>query len=43
VLGIDPVQDGDCVIFDDLAIQFGKDNRVKSVFRTIDGSREYET
>ena len=43
VLGIDPVQDGDCVIFDDLAIQFGRDNRVKSVFRTIDGSREYKT
>lgn len=43
VLGIDPVHDGDCVIFDDLAITFGEDNRVKSVFRTIDGSKEYET
>ena len=43
VLGIDPVRDGDCVVFDDLAIQFGKDNRVKSVFRTIDGSGELET
>jgi len=43
VLGIEPVYDGDSVIFDDLAIRFGQDNRVKSVFRTIDGSREYET
>ena len=38
VLGIAAVQDGDCVIFDDLAIRFGTDDRVKSVFRTIDGS-----
>lgn len=38
VLGIDPVEDGDCVIFDDLAIRFGRDGRVASVFRTIDGS-----
>ena len=43
VLDIEPVHDGDCVTFDDLTIRFGKDNRVKSVFRTIDGSREYET
>jgi len=43
VLGIEPVHDGDCVIFDDLAIRFGKDGRVKSIFRTIDGSKEYET
>lgn len=38
VLGIKAVHDGDCVIFDDLAIRFGSDDRVKSVFRTIDGS-----
>jgi hypothetical protein len=38
VLGIAAVHDGDCVIFDDLAIRFGTDDRVKSVFRTIDGS-----
>jgi hypothetical protein len=43
VLGIEAVHDGDCVIFDDLAIRFGDDNRVKSVSRTIDGSKEYET
>lgn len=43
VLGIEPVHDGDCVIFDDLAIRFGEDNRVKSVYRTIDGSKEYDT
>jgi hypothetical protein len=38
VLGVQPVNDGDCVYFDDLAIRFGRDGRVKSVFRTIDGS-----
>ncbi len=38
VLGVKAVHDDDCVIFDDLAIRFGKDDRVKSVFRTIDGS-----
>ena len=38
VLGVKAVHDGDCIIFDDLAIRFGKDDRVKSVFRTIDGS-----
>jgi hypothetical protein len=38
VLGIDPVYDGDCVIFDDLAIRFGPDDKITSVFRTIDGS-----
>ena len=38
VLGITAVHDGDCIIFDDLAIRFGSDGRVKSVFRTIDGS-----
>ena len=37
-LGIEPVVDGDCVVFDDLAIRFGRDGRIKSVFRTIDGS-----
>ena len=40
VLDIEPVHDGDCVMFDDLAIRFGADGRVKSIFRTIDGSRE---
>jgi hypothetical protein len=38
VLGIHPVIDGDCVIFDDLEIRFGRDGRVASVSRTIDGS-----
>jgi hypothetical protein len=38
VLGVVAVHDGDCVIFDDLAIRFGSDDRVKSVFRTIDGT-----
>ena len=38
VLGVTAVQDGDSVIFRDFAIRFGSDDRVKSVFRTIDGS-----
>lgn len=38
VLGVAAVHDGDCVIFDDLAIRFGSDDRVKSVFRIIDGT-----
>ena len=38
VLGVTAVHDGDCVIFDDFAIRFGSDDRVRSVFRTIDGS-----
>ena len=42
VLGIEPVRDGDCVMFDDLAIRFGADGKVKSIFRTIDGSREIQ-
>ena len=42
VLGIEPVYDDDCVVFDDLAIRFGQDGKVASVFRTIDGS-DYST
>ena len=38
VLGVTAVHEGDCVIFDDFAIRFGSDDRVKSVFRTIDGT-----
>ena len=38
VLGITAVCDGDSIVFDDLAIRFGSDGRVKSVFRTIDGT-----
>ena len=37
-LGIDPVEQGDCVVFDDIAIRFGADNRVKSVYQTFDGT-----
>ena len=38
VLGIEPVYDDDCVVFGDLAIRFGHDGKVASVFRMIDGS-----
>ena len=43
VLGITGVQDGDCIIFNDLAIRFGNDDRVKSVSRTIDGTSAEDT
>lgn len=33
-----PVDDGDCVSFGDVAIRFGPDNRVRSIYRTFDGS-----
>jgi hypothetical protein len=43
VLGVEPVHDGDCVIFDDLAIQFGKDDRIKSVFTCSEQSMDRES
>ena len=38
LLDIEPVDDGDCVRFGDVAIRFGPDNRVQSIYRTIDGT-----
>lgn len=38
MLAIEPVEKGDCVQFDDVAVRFGDDGRVKSLYRVIDGS-----
>lgn len=38
LLETEPVNDGDCVLFGDVAIRFGPDNRVRSIYRTIDGT-----
>lgn len=38
LLEVDAVYDGDAVIFRDIALRFGDDDRVKSVYRTIDGN-----
>lgn len=37
LLGTKPVDQGNLVRFGDIAIQFGSDNRVTSMYRTIDG------
>ncbi len=38
LLDVEPVDEGDCVVFADIAIRFGPDNRVRSMYRTIDES-----
>ena len=38
ILGIDPIEKYDCVLFGDIAVGFGEDGRVKSLYRVIDGS-----
>jgi hypothetical protein len=38
ILGVDPVESGDGVLFDDIAVSFDKDGRVKGLYRVIDGS-----
>jgi len=38
LLKTQPVVDGDSVAFGDVAIRFGADNRVRSVYQIIDGS-----
>ena len=42
ILDIEPVESDDCVVFGDIAIRFGADNRVKSVYKTIDGTNPVE-
>ena len=37
-LGIDPIEKDDCVLFDDIAVGFGEEGRVNSLYRVIDGS-----
>ena len=38
ILGIEPVDQGDCVLFDDLTVKFGATGRVVGIYRTIDGN-----
>ena len=40
MLGIEPVEVDDCIIFDDLAVKFGEDGRVIGLYQTFDGSTE---
>jgi hypothetical protein len=38
ILGIEPVEMDDCVLFEDLAVKFGENGRVAGIYRTIDGT-----
>jgi hypothetical protein len=40
VLGTEPVEVGDCILFDGLSIKFGNDGRVIGLSQTFDGSAE---
>lgn len=37
ILGIEPVNHEDCVLFGDLSVKFGDNGRVVGIYRTIDG------
>ena len=37
ILNREAIDNGDCVIFGDIAIRFGADDKVKSVYLTVDG------
>ncbi len=37
ILNREAIDNGDCVVFGDIAISFGADNKVKSVYQTVDG------
>ncbi len=37
LLNHEAIDNGDCVVFGDVAIRFGADDKVKSVYRTVDG------
>jgi hypothetical protein len=38
ILGVDPVENDDGVLFDDITVSFDSDGRVKGLYRVIDGS-----
>lgn len=38
ILGVDPVENDDRVLFDDITVSFDSDGRVKGLYRVIDGS-----
>ncbi len=40
ILGIEPVESDDCVLFQNLAVKFGENGRVIGVYRTIDGTMD---
>ena len=40
ILGIEPVELDDCVLFENLAIKFGDNGKVIGIYRTIDGTTE---
>ncbi len=40
VVGIEPVELEDCILFGDLSIKFGDDGRVIGLSQTLDGSTE---
>jgi hypothetical protein len=40
ILATEPVVMDDCVLFDDVAVRFGDDGRVRSLYRVIDGNKE---
>ncbi len=40
VLGVEPVEVEDCVLFDDLTIKFNSDGRVVGLYQTLDGTTE---
>jgi hypothetical protein len=37
ILGIEPVDQGDCVLFNDLTVKFNDNGRVIGIYRIIDG------
>ena len=37
ILNREAIDNGDCVVFGDIAIRFGADDKVKSVYLTVDG------
>ena len=40
ILKIEPVDNGDCVLFGDLTIKFGASGKVIGIYRTIDGETD---
>lgn len=40
ILGIQPVNDGDCVLFGDLTVKFDSGGKVIGIYRTIDGQTD---
>ena len=40
ILKIEPVDEGDCVLFGDLTVKFGETGKVIGIYRTIDGETD---